>query len=134
MPDHQSHDPSRADATPSDSLDDLSQAILSQHPTSSRREMDAEERKLWQQVASGDATARNVLVEKFFPLVEVNAENVVKSILQAVEESDFHQAGVVGYLEAVDAYRTDMGMSFEEFASLRIRDAIWDELQNFVRE
>lgn len=93
----------------------------------------AEHRKLWEQHWSGDKLARNELVEKYFPLVEVNSQAVIETILAAIEESDFKQAAVVGYLESVDQFKPGNEFTFEEFSSLKIREAILDELANYIK-
>lgn len=114
--------------------EDLRDALMSQATSTGKREISEEEQELWQSHFDGDASARNALVEKFFPLVDVNAKNVVETILKAIEESDFHQAGVIGFMESIDEYRSNQHTSFEEFSSLKIRAAILEELANFIRE
>ncbi|MCK6440424.1 MAG: hypothetical protein L6Q71_09540 [Planctomycetes bacterium] len=97
-------------------------------------EMGAEERELWRLKSAGDAVARNQLVEKYFGMVDANSQNVVQTILAAIEESDFHQAAVVGYLSAINDFQPGGDTRFEDYASLRIREAILEELGNFIRE
>ena len=97
-------------------------------------EMTAEVKELWKRHRGGDKSARKELVEKYFPLVEVNSQNIVETILAAIDDRDFHQAAVIGFLESVDEFDEAYGMPFEEFSSLKIRDAIIEELANFIRE
>jgi len=92
------------------------------------------DRELWARHFAGSTDARNEIVEKYFGLVELNTSNVVKTIMDAVEQGDFRQAAVIGFMEAVDQYKDNRDMVFEEFSSLKIREAILEELSNFVRE
>ena len=102
-------------------------------PLAARRVMDDDERELWGRRVK-DVSARNTLIEKYFPLVDVNTQNVVDTILAAIEESDFRQAAVVGFMESLDEFEPDRGLTFEDFSSLKIRAAILEELRNYIQE
>ena len=102
-------------------------------PLTARRVMDDDERELWDR-RTRDATARNALIEKYFPLVDVNSQNVIDTILAAIEEGDFRQAAAVGFMESLDEFDPDRGMTFEDFSSLKIRAAILEELRNYTEE
>jgi len=93
---------------------------------------DAELSALWEAHWDGDADARNKLVERYFPLVEVTADQVVEVIQKAIEERDFHQAAVIGFLEAMDQYQQDADQPFEEFSARQIRATMVEELMNFL--
>lgn len=103
-------------------------------PTAAPARMSETDQELWASHFAGDVKARNEIVEKYFALVELNCGNVVKSITDAIEQGDFRQAAVIGFMEAVDEYRQRQDLSFEDFSSLKIREAILEELCNFVRE
>ena len=96
--------------------------------------MSSEEKELWQLKKKGDAGARNELVEKYYWIVAANSKNVIDTIVAATEEGDFDQAGMIGYLEAIKDYDIDEDIRFEDFASMKIREAIIEELNNFIRE
>ncbi|MBP9890716.1 MAG: hypothetical protein KBG84_02325 [Planctomycetes bacterium] len=79
-----------------------------------------------------DVESRNVLTEFFFDIVRANNDNIAEILTQAIEENDFYQAGVVGFLEAVNNYDPDQGVSFEEYSSLAVRRAILKEIHDLV--
>lgn len=94
--------------------------------------MDTELAELWEKHWAGSKDARNKLVEHYFPLVELTADQVVEVITQAIAERDFHQSAVIGYLEAMDQYPENAEMPFEEFSARKIRATMLEELQNFL--
>ena len=53
-------------------------------------------------------------------------------LTQAIEDNDFYQAGVVGFLEALNHYAPEKGVSFEEFSSLAVRRAIIKEILGLI--
>lgn len=103
-------------------------------PTTPPVRMSESDTELWASHFAGAVEARNEIVEKYFGLVELNTQNVVDTILAAIDQGDFRQAAVIGYLEAVDQYRDNREIAFEDFSSMKIREAIIEELCNFVRE
>jgi DNA-directed RNA polymerase specialized sigma subunit len=115
---------------PRAAIDSLIPGVPMEAPAS----LSESDRELWESHFAGDVQSRNEIVEKYFGLVELNCGNVVKSIMDAIEQGDFRQAAVIGYMESVDQYRDNKELSFEEFSSLKIREAIIEELCNFVRE
>ncbi|MCC6466644.1 MAG: hypothetical protein IT463_14985 [Planctomycetes bacterium] len=76
----------------------------------------------------GDVEARNALVEHYFDMVRANSENVATIIIEAVEQNDLQQTGVVGFFEALNAYDPARHGTFEEFGSAWIRRSMADEL------
>ena len=113
-------------------MDDFN--IIDQNAGASLPELTEEERELWRAKSKGDTTARNELVEKYIGIVEANANNVIETIVAAIEENDLSQAGMIGFLQAIKDYDVDGDVRFEDFSSLLIRDAIIEELNNFLRE
>ena len=79
-----------------------------------------------------DVESRNALTEFFFDIVRANNDNIAEILTQAIEDNDFYQAGVVGFLEALNSYDPEQGVSFEEFSSLAVRRAILREIQDLV--
>lgn len=73
------------------------------------------------------------MIEKFVldhsPLVKKIALHLKRRLPSHVELDDLLQSGLIGLLEARKNYKTDMGTSFETFASIRIRGAIIDSLR-----
>lgn len=79
-----------------------------------------------------DAESRNALTEFFFDIVRANNDNIAEVLTQAIEDNDFYQAGVVGFLEAINSYDPDQGVSFEEYSSLAVRRAILKEIHDLI--
>jgi len=73
---------------------------------------------------------RNVLVERFMPLVRYHAERVKARLPEGVELDDLISAGVFGLMDAIDAYDLTRGVKFETYCVPRIRGAMLDELRN----
>lgn len=64
-----------------------------------------------------------------FKLVKRIAAHFRGRLPAAIEHSDLIQAGIVGLMEAVEAFDEDRGNDFETFAKLRIRGAMLDEIR-----
>jgi RNA polymerase sigma factor for flagellar operon FliA len=77
------------------------------------------------------ATATHVepLVERFAPLVQRLARQMVVKLPASVELDDIVQAGMIGLMDAATRYRDDQGAQFETFATQRVRGAMLDELR-----
>lgn len=89
--------------------------------------------ELWHKFRDrNDAGAKNELTEFYFDIVRANNDNISEILFRAIEENDFYQAGVVGFLEALNSYDPDSGVSFEEFGSLAVRKAILGEIRDLV--
>ncbi len=89
--------------------------------------------ELWQKFRERhDVESRNVLTEFYFDIVRANNDNIAEVLTQAIEDNDFYQAGVVGFLEALNNFDPEKGVSFEEFSSLAVRRAILKEIQGLV--
>ena len=137
MHDHQHHEGCDHDHDHDHEEADHAASLAAMFPNASHKtpkEMTPELKRLWQDHRKGSIEARNRLVEEYFGIVEANVRNVIETILQAVEESDFHQAGMVGYLEAFEEFAEDGSTTFEDFSSMKIRQAILAELSSFISE
>jgi RNA polymerase sigma factor FliA len=89
--------------------------------------------KIWDRYReSGDAEARNELTDFYFGMVQANSDNIARIILEAIEENDLYQAGVVAFFEALNDFDPAEGATFEDFGSLAIRRAIVDEIRMLV--
>lgn len=90
-------------------------------------------RELWQRYRKkGDVESRNALTEHYFDMVRANAENIATIIVEAVEENDLYQAGVVSFFEAMNKYDPAQHGTFEEFGSNAIRRGIAEELRALI--
>lgn len=75
------------------------------------------------------AVSREQLVTTYAHLVKYVVGRLGVSIPGVFDHEDAMQAGVLGLLRAIDAYRTDSGASFESYAIVRIRGAILDAVR-----
>jgi len=76
-----------------------------------------------------DQSLRNILIERYLPLVRYNAERVWAKLPEGVDLNDLVSAGVFGLMDAIDAYDMGRGVKFETYCVPRIRGAMLDELR-----
>src|SRR5215831_6237577 len=69
---------------------------------------------------------RDALIERYAPLVKYVVGRLGVSVHGVFDHEDAMQAGTLGLLRAIDAYRVDAASSFESYAIVRIRGAILD--------
>lgn len=69
------------------------------------------------------------LVEKHIPLVKTVVGRLAMTLPPHVDGEDLYSAGLMGLLNAVRQYNPRAGTSFETYARLRIRGAVFDELR-----
>src|ERR1043166_5000816 len=69
------------------------------------------------------------LVEKYVPLVKNVVGRLAMTLPPHVDGEDLYSAGLTGLLNAVRQYNPHAGTSFETYARLRIRGAVFDELR-----
>ena len=94
--------------------------------------MDKEEiQKVWQQYKPDctDKALRNILMERYFPLVKYNGERIWQRLPDGVELDDLISAGVFGLMDAINAFDMSRGVKFETYCVPRIRGAMLDELR-----
>jgi RNA polymerase sigma factor for flagellar operon FliA len=104
-----------------------SERPATQTPARSRRE----QQDVWRLYArSGPGSAQeNSLVEQHLPLVRTVVGRLAMTLPSHVNADDLYSAGLVGLLNAVRRYNPKSGCSFESYARVRIRGAIFDELR-----
>jgi RNA polymerase sigma factor for flagellar operon FliA len=73
---------------------------------------------------------RNRLLEAYSPLVKCNAERIWARLPEGVELDDLVSAGVLGLLNALEAFDPSHGVKFEVYAIPRIRGAMLDHLRS----
>ena len=83
-------------------------------------------RNSYRQAAYVDQQA---LVEEYAPLVKRIAYRIAARLPSCVQIDDLLQAGMIGLLNAARQYHGAHGASFETYAGIRIRGAIWDEIR-----
>jgi RNA polymerase sigma factor for flagellar operon FliA len=88
-------------------------------------------REVWRKyVKSGHGSAlENSLVEQHLPLVKTVVGRLAVTLPQHVSTDDLYSAGLVGLLNAVRRFNPKGGASFESYARVRIRGAVFDELR-----
>lgn len=73
---------------------------------------------------------RNFLIEKFLHLVRINAERVHQRLPNEVDLEDMISVGLLGLMDAIDAFDLGRGVKFDTYCAPRIRGAILDELRS----
>lgn len=73
--------------------------------------------------------AESHIVENYIPLVKSIVGRMAMSLPTHVAVEDLYSAGMVGLLSAVRRYDMAGGSSFEAYARVRVRGAIFDELR-----
>lgn len=79
---------------------------------------------------TGTEELRNVLMERYLPLVKYNAERIHTKLPEEVDIEDLMSAGIFGLMDTIDAFDLDRGIKFETYCAPRIRGAILDELRS----
>jgi RNA polymerase sigma factor for flagellar operon FliA len=79
---------------------------------------------------TGDPGLRNVLIEKYFPLVRYISERLLVSLPKSIELDDLQSAGVFGLMDAIEGYDLNRGIKFKTYCTTRIRGSILDELRS----
>mgnify|MGYP006300807539 FL=1 len=68
------------------------------------------------------------LIRQHSPLVRRIASHIGSRLPANVELDDLIQEGMTGLLDAIQRYKPQPNLSFEAYASMRIRGAIYDAL------
>jgi RNA polymerase sigma factor for flagellar operon FliA len=71
----------------------------------------------------------NSLVEQHLPLVKTVVGRLAMTLPSHLSIDDLYSAGLVGLLNAVRRFNPSGGSSFESYARVRIRGAVFDELR-----
>src|SRR3974390_3589214 len=87
--------------------------------------------EVWQEFNKDQSSKelRNLLIEKYLPLVRYNAERVWSKLPDGVDLNDLISAGVFGLMDAIEAFDLSRGVKFETYCVPRIRGAMLDELR-----
>src|SRR6266436_6976702 len=87
--------------------------------------------EVWQEFKKDQSSKelRNLLIEKYLPLVRYNAERVWSKLPDGVDLNDLISAGVFGLMDAIEAFDLSRGVKFETYCVPRIRGAMLDELR-----
>ncbi len=87
--------------------------------------------ELWRRYAKSGhgSTLENNLIEQYIPLVKAVVGRLAMTLPAHVNSDDLHSAGLIGLLNAVRRFNPNSGTSFETYARVRIRGAVFDELR-----
>jgi RNA polymerase sigma factor for flagellar operon FliA len=75
------------------------------------------------------AAAEAGLVEEYLPLVKSVVGRLQMGLPSHVDAEDLYSAGLLGLLDAIRHYNPKLGSTFETYARVRIRGAVYDELR-----
>src|SRR5688572_23081697 len=84
--------------------------------------------KRYKSIKPGNA-AEASLVEEYLPLVKTVVGRLAMTLPPHVDIEDLYSSGLVGLLNAVRNFDPKGGSSFESYARVRIRGAVFDELR-----
>lgn len=84
--------------------------------------------KRYKYVKPGNA-AEAEIVEEYLPLVKTVVGRLAMSLPPHVDIEDLYSSGLVGLLNAVRNFDPKGGSTFESYARVRIRGAVYDELR-----
>ncbi len=98
-------------------------------PTTEQRR--TTQKELWRRYSrSGPGSqTENTLVEEYLPLVRTVVGRLAMTLPSHVNSDDLYSAGLVGLLNAMRRFNPENGTSFETYARVRIRGAVFDELR-----
>ncbi|MHC4551494.1 MAG: sigma-70 family RNA polymerase sigma factor [Planctomycetota bacterium] len=76
-----------------------------------------------------DIAERNQMIEQYLPLVKKIAGSVIRNHSHQLDYDDLVTAGVLGLMQAIENYDPGYEVSFAGYCQLRVRGAMYDELQ-----
>ena len=82
---------------------------------------DSRSSKLWDALASGDSSARDVLLTENLSLVHHVARQLARRLSDKVDHDELVSAGILGLMSAMTAFDPQRGLAFSTFAVPRIR-------------
>ena len=89
-----------------------------------------EEDELWTlYIKTKDSGIRDVLIEKYSPLVKYVAGRIAMNMPREVEYDDLVGWGVFGLFDAIDKFSPERDVKFKTYAVRRIQGAIYDALR-----
>jgi len=115
--------------------------VLTQSPVEVQRRREKENRvnvpegpeidELWKTYkGTADPNLRNLLIEKYLPLVRYISERLLVSLPKSIDVDDLQSAGVFGLMDAIEGFDLSRGIKFKTYCTTRIRGSILDELRS----
>jgi RNA polymerase sigma factor for flagellar operon FliA len=100
-------------------------------PATAAEQRRSTQQELWRLYSrSGPGSSmENSLVTEYIPLVKTVVGRLAMTLPAHVNSDDLYSAGLVGLLNAMRRFNPENGSSFETYARVRIRGAIFDELR-----
>jgi RNA polymerase sigma factor FliA len=100
-------------------------------PPSETDQRRSKQQELWRLYSRGGpgSAMENSLVEEYIPLVKTIVGRLAMTLPTHVNGDDLYSAGLVGLLNAMRRFNPQNGTSFETYARVRIRGAVFDELR-----
>ncbi len=96
-----------------------------------KKSSDSKFDEVWQTYKkTKDENLRNILIEKYMPLVKYISERLLLTLPKSIERDDLISAGVFGLIDAIDGYDLERGIKFKTYCTTRIRGSILDELRS----
>lgn len=103
-------------------------------PGSQVTRQSAEERSLeqiWRTYEkTHDENLRNLLIEKYLPMVRYISERLLQTLPKSIELDDLCSAGLFGLMDAIEGFDLKRGIKFKTYCTTRIRGSILDELRS----
>jgi RNA polymerase sigma factor FliA len=93
---------------------------------------DAEQlERLWSTYKkTNDPNLRNLLIERYYPLVRYISERLLATLPKSIDLEDLVSAGLFGLMDAIDGFDLTRGIKFKTYCTTRIRGSILDELRS----
>src|ERR1700691_4497035 len=106
-------------------------ATTHEMPAATPEDIPPHQRDLWLLYAkSGPGSeSENSIIEQYLPLVKTVVGRLAMTLPAHVNGDDLYSAGLVGLLNAMRRFNPQNGNSFETYARVRIRGAVFDELR-----
>ena len=100
-------------------------------PPSAADQRRSTQQELWRLYSRSEpgSSMENSLVEEYIPLVKTVVGRLAMTLPSHVNSDDLYSAGLVGLLNAMRRFNPENGNSFETYARVRIRGAVFDELR-----
>ena len=91
-----------------------------------------EAEELWCQFVGNplNRSVRNLLIERYMPLVRNRAQRIWARLPDGIELDDLISAGTFGLMDAINAFDIARGVKFETFCMPRVQGAMLDELRS----
>lgn len=86
---------------------------------------------LWKRLKiEGDESARDPIIEHYFPLVKKIAGMIMRKMKSGVEYDDLVSDGIFGLMRAIDNFDISRGFKFSTYATPVIRGSIYNGLRS----